>query len=274
MSLKRDLALENSSVESSNYSDGYSTKKKRRPNRSDRFHFITNEEVMTMSLPQAPKTTTYSTNWALKNFNDWKKKRNEVYPDTKVPDDLILNEKVADICKWLSFYVTETRSYTGERFPPKSIHQLLSGILRHYRSLNPDIPNFLDKKDHSFKSFHTVLDNLFENLKRGGIGCEIKHSEIISKKDESQLWDTNVLNLSVPKGLLRAVCYYNGKNFCLRGGVEHRNLKLSQFKRCSDHYLYTENVSKNYQGGLAELRIENKIVPIYSTSKDHCHVQI
>ena len=38
--------------------------------------------------------------------------------------------------------------------------------------------------------------------------------------------------------------------------------------------MYTENVSKNYQGGLAELRIENKIVPIYSTSKDHCHVQI
>jgi len=28
-----------------------------------------------------------------------------------------------------------------------------------------------------------------------------------------------------PKGLLRAVFFYNGKNFTLRGGQEHRNLQ-------------------------------------------------
>ena len=63
-----------------------------------------------------------------------------------------------------------------------------------------------------------MLDILFKNLKRGGIGCEIKHSEIISKKDESQLWGTNVLNLSAPKDLLRAVFYYNGKIFVFEVG--------------------------------------------------------
>ena len=34
-----------------------------------------------------------------------------------------------------------------------------------------------------------------------------------------------------PRGLLNAVFYLNGKNFALRGGMEHRSLKLSQIKR-------------------------------------------
>ena len=50
-----------------------------------------------------------------------------------------------------------------------------------------------------------------------------------------------------PKALLRAVFFYNGKNFCLRGGTEHRGLNLSQFTRCSDpdnHYIYTEKIDR------------------------------
>ena len=36
-----------------------------------------------------------------------------------------------------------------------------------------------------------------------------------------------------PKALFRAVFFLNGQNFCLRGGDEHRRLKLSQIKRYS-----------------------------------------
>ena len=41
-----------------------------------------------------------------------------------------------------------------------------------------------------------------------------------------------------PTGLLNAVFFYNGKNFCLRGGAEHRNLKLLQWWRgeCEIYY--------------------------------------
>ena len=46
------------------------------------------------------------------------------------------------LCQWLSFYVTETRSCKCEPYPPKSLYQLLSGLLRHCRSLNPSIHNF------------------------------------------------------------------------------------------------------------------------------------
>ncbi len=53
-----------------------------------------------------------------------------------------------------------------------------------------------------------------------------------------------------PVSLQRAVFFSNGKSFCLRGGNEHRELKLSQLKREVGGYRYTENASKNRAGGL------------------------
>ena len=46
-----------------------------------------------------------------------------------------------------------------------------------------------------------------------------------------------------------------GKMFCLRGGVEHSELKLSQIQRLSgpDRYVYTENVSKTQNGSFKHL---------------------
>ena len=56
----------------------------------------------------------------------------------------------------------------------------------------------------------------------------MKHAEIISKNDEQRLWESGVMGVSDPRALQNAVLYAVGKMFCLRGGVEHRALKLSQ----------------------------------------------
>ena len=54
--------------------------------------------------------------------------------------------------------------------------------------------------------------------------------------------------------------------------------KLSQIKRYSapDRYVYTENSSKNRSGGMAQMRVAHKVVPIYSTPEAgvRCHVNI
>ena len=52
--------------------------------------------------------------------------------------------------------------------------------------------------------------------------------------------------------------FNNAKQFCLRGGEEHRNLKFSQFERTENRYIYTENSSKNRSGGLAQLNVKHK----------------
>ena len=88
-------------------------------------------------------------------------------------------------------------------------------------SENSEYPNFLDKNDATFATFQTALDNVFKNLRVGGVGSKARHTESISIEDENRLWDSGAINTRTPLGLLRAVFYYNGKCFCLRGGQEH-----------------------------------------------------
>ena len=90
-----------------------------------------------------------------------------------------------------------------------------------------------------------------------------------------KLWDSQVLNIHDPNGLLNCVFFYDGKLLGLRGGeehrkvnTEHRKLKFSQFTRehrvvvgqqkaCS---VYTEHGSKNHSGGVRQLHQNNKVV--------------
>jgi hypothetical protein len=62
--------------------------------------------------------------------------------------------------------------------------------------------------------------------------------------------------------LQRAVFFYVGKHFCIRGGEEQRKLSPSQFIRYSDpdRYAYIEHGSKNRSGGLSQLNVTNKVV--------------
>ena len=76
-----------------------------------------------------------------------------------------------------------------------------------------------------------------------GVGAEVKHTSLISTEEENELWEKGVLGIDTPEALLNAVFYLNGKYFCLRGGKEHRSLKISQVVRHDNpvHYVYTEN---------------------------------
>ena len=59
-----------------------------------------------------------------------------------------------------------------------------------------------------------------------------------------------------------SVFFVIGKTFCLHGGQEHRELKLSQLERLHDpdRYVYYEYASKNKQGGTRQLRLDHKVV--------------
>ena len=72
----------------------------------------------------------------------------------------------------------------------------------------------------------------------------------MTSEEESMLWDSKVLGVHTPFALVRAVFFYIGKAFCIRGGQEQRQLKRSQFKRSYDPdcYTYVENGLKNHSG--------------------------
>ena len=70
------------------------------------------------------------------------------------------------------------------------------------------------------------------------------------------------------RGIFNAV---NGKIFVLRGGAEHRSLKISQIVIVffpsereitlsqSEHYNYKENCSKKRAGGFNQLNVPNRL---------------
>ena len=56
-----------------------------------------------------------------------------------------------------------------------------------------------------------------------------------------------------------------------------QDLKVSQLQRENDHWKYTKHGSRNFCGGLADLRRqENKVVQqfVCPTAGDHCHVRL
>ena len=126
-----------------------------------------------------------------------------------------------------------------------------------------------------------MCDSIFKQLHQKGIGADIKQTAVLSQEQENQLWEKRIFDLNTPVGLLRAIFFYNGKNFCSRGGQEQRNLKLSQFKRKTsvvngkELASYTYIGSKNRQGGFSFLNQHNKIVQHYQgNSPERCHVAI
>ena len=246
---------------------------------SERFStFINDEELAALSKGVVPASTDKSTRWALANFSAWKKVRNERYPFNLVPDDLFTSSDPAILNTHLSRFVLETRKANGEFYPPKTLHQLLCGVLRHMRDINPGCLNFLDKKYSRFKALHGTMDAHFHYLHSTGIGREVKHARVLIKDDEDKLWSKGIMNTNTPKALRNAVFYTVGKMFSLRGGIEMRNLKISQIQRHTnpDRYVYTELVSKTSNGTFKKLHVANKIVPVFACPEagERCPVHI
>ena len=140
------------------------------------------------------------TNWALKNFNDWVTNRNRF--GDPVPQDLLQATDPKILSNHLSRFIVETRKSNGKPYPPSILYQLLFGLLRHMRDNNPLCPNFLKKKDPRFKLLHNTLDAYFNKLHSDGIGRKTKHAEVISVEEETQLWDSGVMDIK----LLPLVC--------------------------------------------------------------------
>ena len=114
--------------------------------------------------------------------------------------------------------------------------------------------------DVEFRPLRNLEDSLYRKLHGAGVGATVKKTEPLTSNDEEQLWSSGILDPSSPQGLLNCIFFLNGRNFCLHGGVEHRDLKLSQLKRedvmvDGKHlvrYSYTEHGSKNRSGGLKQ----------------------
>ena len=173
---------------------------------------ITSDDLSKFMKCETPANTKKSTTWAVRNFEEWRKSRNARFPNDLCPEDIFMDEDKSKVCEWLCKFVSETRKSNGEEYAPRSLYLLLAGLQRHIRKLKPlDTTNIFE--DVQFKALKNVCDSMFKRLHCKGIGVETKATPVLSKDVEERFWEKGVLDLDTPKGLLRAVFFYNGKNF-------------------------------------------------------------
>ena len=117
-----------------------------------------------------------------------------------------------------------------------------------------------------FAGLRGTRDTVARQLREASVGASVKHHEVISR-EENMLWSKGIVGIASPKVLLHAVFFANGKYLCLRGGREHKELKLSQFTFERDEggefVQYVENGSKNRSGSYKD-RALNKVVKHYA----------
>ena len=198
-----------------------------------------------------------------------------------MPDDLLLCKDADLVCRWMCIFVQETRKENGEEYPPSTIRALLAAFQRQMTTNKVGF-SLLDKADHRFRDLHNTLDTLCVSLRKKGIGATKKHAAVICPDDEIQMWESGVLGTDNPWSLARATFFVVGLHFCLRGGQEHRDLAVSQFRRfpsdvsysADTYYQYAEYGSKNHQGKFDE-RGSNKVNRAYAQlESDKCPVRI
>ena len=160
-----------------------------------------------------------------------------------------------DLASHLCNFIFEVRKKTGEEFPPKSLHHIVSGLQRHIRtSGNSSIDIF---KDHEFAHFSVCLDAEIKRLQWSGLGSKTRKAEPVTMDEEETLWQLGLLGNSTPQALVDTILVMNGIYFALRSGKEHRQLRsvpcqITVHERPSARpYLeYVEDISKNRLGGL------------------------
>ena len=184
----------------------------------------------------------------------------------------------------LSTFCLEVKQQSGDPYTPKLLLQILTNLQNYARSI--DSGSFMCLKNPRFKRLHTVLDNITCKLHKEGVGTSKIQACTKTAAEEQQLWESGVIGTSTPSALLNSVFFYCGIHLCLRGGSEHRSLKVSQFTikqvgnpSASDEFIkcliYTEHGSKNRSGSVHQVHLQNKVIHFANSSLgERCFVHM
>ena len=127
-----------------------------------------------------------------------------------------------------------------------------------------------------------MLDGEMKRLTKTGKGTAKKQAEALTDKDKDLLWSKGFLGDHSPKSLLNTIFYMCGLYFALRSGGEHRSLRLapSQItvheKGATLYLLYTEDCSKNVQGGLKHQNVAQRKVKHFANTDNlqRCFIRL
>jgi hypothetical protein len=241
------------------------------PSTSSRFAApLSNNEIVELNNSVMSKNTIKRNKWCLKLFEEWQSLRSQSSVNLCEMNNEDLNVNV-------SSFIHEVRKKNKERYPAASLVSIVAGLQCNInRTTNRNVDFF---KGDQFTFITQSLDAAMKISTKDGAGLNRKSAEVISQYDEDKLWQ-KVLGDSTPEKLLDTLFYLNGLHFALRGGEEHCSLHINQFqisersgKKC---IIYKECVSKNFKGGLKNIRHTPKEVVHFQNDDvpSKCHVRL
>ncbi|KAK3706539.1 hypothetical protein QZH41_013031 [Actinostola sp. cb2023] len=215
-----------------------------------------------------PKATLYKNNWAVNIFTEWRDNRENKMatfePKSQsrfVPHEEVENldikpwEKmsVPSLNFWISKFLQEVCNKKGERYPAKTLYQIVASLKRYLESRGRSDVNMMNKSNESFSYLRQVLDAEMKDVHKMGIINQNTEKLPMSDMEEEKMWESGLFGPLTAKTILNTLYFYNGKLFGMRS-KEHRSLRLSDIIVDSETITFKENSSKTYHGGISDLK--------------------
>ena len=168
----------------------------------------------------------------------------------------------------------------GDPYPGKTLREIVLST-QMYLEKKGIIYRFFT--DPAFKELANTVDNAMKARAQMGIGTTVKQAQEITLDEEEILWQKGALGSDTPVQLRNTMFYLIGIHFALRGGREQRALRCGERSQFSLHadsdgheYLqYSEDATKNNQGGLKHIKVQHKVVRAYAIdNQSRCIVSL
>ena len=253
----------------------------------NRFQKGVEKDLIALSEESIPVNTRQKAMWAYRLYEKWAQWRKDAYDpgvDLSTVGDLLMihTELVGvpdhDVNELLCQFIAEVRKDGGERYPAKTLHELVSSLQKYFEMKGRKVSFF---SDEIFEKLRKSLDIEMKISAQKKLGLKPRQAVVVSEEIENFLWDKSVLGNSNPEVLLRTTFYLIGLNFGMRAGDEHRKLSSTNFSFHTDsegreYLLYSEGVSKTNQGGLKHRKLTPRSSRAYANVEcpERCVVRI
>lgn len=130
-----------------------------------------------------PKATLYKNRWAVSIFNQWREsrvnKKVSLEPTSSTFDiqefenlDIEYWEEMnaKSLNFWVAKFVQEVQNKKGERYPAKTLYQLVAALKRHLESKDRTDVNMLDKSNGRYY-FYLFYKNIYRDKTPVAVSC-------------------------------------------------------------------------------------------------------
>jgi hypothetical protein len=246
---------------------------------------LTNVEFQAALQQRTPKNTQNSTQWAVETFKKWSVERSvrpETREDPNFPIASLEQSSVESLNYWISKFIFEARTKTGEPYSPGTLTSLVAGLQRYIREdlQRPGFPKILEKACPEFKTVRDTLDARRKHLLSIGIGTHPRQADPILQDEEKLLWDSGVFNTSNALGLSYVMYFYNNKLFGFRARDEHAELKTDQYvfgvdpRNRRQYVEYHGRLAKNVTGSYMAKATPRRVMQYANPENPRCLVQL